>query len=342
MPHVQQDLRDRLTRLARHAPRPADTAGRAVALSTRRSRRHAAGAAVAAAAVAGAVLVTVPGRPPADPGPPAPSPTVAQAAGPSLYDLPTRGSLAGDAAFVAGVAAIEWASPPNAALGVLSPPADTRRVLFAGDVPGGHRWALVMGRVGDRFRTAWFAGRAGAPPERLTLWLGTGDAAPDVPITLQDAGAPTGPLVVVGLPGDRVEYSSGQDRDAAGRLVRSYAQLPVVDGVALGEVATPLVDHAGVAIAYRDEQIVAAGAPRTLNAPLRGVPLHPDRDAAYWLRLRDCLEPQGFRVTLAPSGLDLSWTGGPVSAPDGGALSSAEAAENTAAFDRCAEDVRQG
>ncbi|QXG76402.1 hypothetical protein KUM42_02230 [Modestobacter sp. L9-4] len=340
MPDVQQDLRDRLTLLARHAPRPADTAARALALSTRRRRRHAGRTAAAAVAVAVAVLAALPG-PAAQPAPP-PAADVVEPAGPSLYDVPTRGSLAGDAEFVAGVAAIEWASPPNAALGVLSPPADTRRVLFAGDVPGGHRWALVMGRVGDGFRTAWFAGRAGAPPERLTLWLGTGDAAPDVPITLQDASGPTGPLVVVGLPGDRVEYSPGQDRDATGRLVRSYAELPVVDGVSLGEVATPLVDHAGVAIAYRDGQIVGAGAPRTLNAPLRGVPLHPDRNAAYWLRLRDCLTPQGFRVTLAPSGLDLSWTGGPVSAPGGGALSSAEAAENTAAFDRCAEDVRQG
>ena len=72
------------------------------------------------------------------------------------------------------------------------------------------------------------------------------------------------------------------------------------------------------------------------------VPLHPDPDAAYWLRLRDCLTPQGFRVTLAPSGRDLSWTGGPVTGPDGSELSSAERAQNAAVFDRCAEDVRQG
>jgi hypothetical protein len=115
-----------------------------------------------------------------------------------------------------------------------------------------------------------------------------------------------------------------------------------VDGVSLGEVRTPLVDHAGIAIAYRGDRIVAAGAPRTIGAPLRGVPRHADPGPAYWLRLRDCLTPQGFRVTLAPSGQDLSWTGGPVRAPGGGELSSAELAENTAAFDRCAEAVRQG
>jgi len=72
------------------------------------------------------------------------------------------------------------------------------------------------------------------------------------------------------------------------------------------------------------------------------VPLHPDPDAAYWLRLRDCLTPQGFRVTLAPSGRDLSWTGGPVTGPAGSELSSAERAQNAAVFDRCAEDVRRG
>jgi hypothetical protein len=295
---------------------------------------------VTAAAV---VLAVVPHRadvPPAAAPPPAVAVADTADPGPSLYDVPTRGSLAGDADFLAGVRAIDWASPPNAALGVLSPPADTRRVLFAGDVPGGHRWALVMGRVGDQLRTAWFAGRAGARPGQLTLWLSPGDAAPGEPITLQDAGAPTGPLVVVGLPGDRVEYSPGQDRGADGGLVRHYSPLPVVDGVALGEVTTPVVAHAGVAIAYRDGRIVGAGSPRTLNAPLRGVPLHADPDTAYWLRLRDCLTPQGFRVTLAPSGRDLSWTGGPVSAPAGGGLTSAEEAENTAAFDRCAEAVR--
>ncbi|MCZ2829268.1 hypothetical protein O2W14_10535 [Modestobacter sp. VKM Ac-2986] len=342
MTDVEQDLQDRLTRLARHAPSRGDTAAHVLALRSRRRRGRAAQVAGAATVALAVVLAVVPGRPAHPPPPVVTTEVVTGYTGPSLYDVPTRGSLAGDAAFVAGVQAIEWASPPNAALGVLSPPADTRRVLFAGDVPGGHRWALVMGRVGDELRTAWFAGRTGSPPGRLTLWLGTGEARPDVPIALQDAGAATGPLVVVGMPGDRVEYSPGQDRDAAGRLVRSYAELPVVDGVSLGEVSTPLVESAAIAIAYRDGRVVAAGAPRTLHMPLRGVPLHPDPDAAYWLRLRDCLTPQGFRVTVAPSGRDLSWTGGPVTGPDGSELSSAERAQNAAVFDRCAEDVRQG
>jgi hypothetical protein len=341
MTDAEQAVQDRLTRLARRAPQSTDTAGRVLAARSRGRRRATARAALVAAVTVAAVLAVAPGSPPVPPPPPAAA-AAAVDTGPTLYDVPTRGSLAGDAAFVEGVRAIDWASPPNAALGVLSPPADTRRVLFAGDVPGGHRWALVMGRVGDTYRTAWFAGRTGARPGQLTLWLGTGDAAPGVPLTLQDAGAATGPLVVVGLPGDRVVYSPGQDRDAGGRLVRSYADLPVVDGVALAEVTTPLVDHAGIAIVYRDELVVAAGAPRALNTPLRGVPRHADPGPEYWLRLRDCLTPLGFRVVLAPSGQDLSWTGGPVDAPDGGALSTAEVAANTAAFDRCAEDVRAG
>ena len=339
MTDVQQDVQDRLARLAGSAPRAADTAGRALALTGRRRRRQAS----AALAVAVVVLAAVAGRPAEPPrGTPVQVVTEVVAADPrpSLYDVPTRGSLAGDAAFVAGVAAIDWAGPANAALSELSPPASTRRVLFAGDVPGGHRWALVMGRIGDRYRTAWFAGRTGAPPGQLALWLGIDDAAPDVPLTLQDAGAPTGPLVVVGMPGDRVEYSPGQDRGADGRLARSYTELPVVDGVSLGEVTTPLVDHAAVAIAYREDRVVAAGTPRAINTPLRGIAQHADPGPEYWLRLRDCLTPLGFRVVLAPSGLDLSWTGGPVDAPDGGALSSAEQAENAAVFDRCAEDVR--
>jgi hypothetical protein len=59
----------------------------------------------------------------------------------------------------------------------------------------------------------------------------------------------------------------------------------------------------------------------------------------YWVRLRDCLAPLGFEVQLDPTGNGLSWSGGPALAPDVGPQSSAEQAENDAAFERCVLQV---
>ena len=78
-----------------------------------------------------------------------------------LYDVPTRGSLADDRAWVAGVRALDW--PP--ADGEVPSTAD-RRVVFAGEVPGG-RVALVLGRLARGTARLWLVGPEGAAPGEM-------------------------------------------------------------------------------------------------------------------------------------------------------------------------------
>ncbi|WP_448616694.1 hypothetical protein [Modestobacter sp. URMC 112] len=339
-------LREGLRRLADHAPPPRgpDTADRAVAHDRAQRRRWAAW--TAAVLAVGAVLAAVPAAVSGLPADPADVAADGAPADRSLYDVPTRGSLAGDEEFLAGLRTLEWggpSGPPDAGASELRlrPPEDTRRVLFAGDVPGGSRWALVMGRVEDQLVHAWFTGPAGAAAQELSL---TGDPVrtdDGRPITLMDARSATGPLVVVARPGLGAEYSPSLDRDASGRLRRAYVELPVVDGVPLGEVAAPVADGSGRVRLLRDgrdgtaEALVVLTTLEDVSAPRQIGP----GDPRFWVRLRDCLAPLGFEVTLDPGGNGLSVSGGPALAPDVGPLSSAEQAENDAARDRCLAQV---
>ena len=341
-------LREGLRWLAEHAPPPRgpDTADRTVARNRAQRRRWAAWTATvfAVGAVLAAVPATVSGLPAGPAGVPAES--SAGGAVPSLYDVPTRGSLAGDEEFLAGVRALEWggpAGPPDAGSSDLRlrPAEDTRRVLFAADVPGGYRWALVMGRVEDHLVHAWFTGPAGAAPQQLSLAGDPVRTDDGRPITLLDAGSATGPLVVVGRPGLGAEYSPSLDRDASGRLRRVYVELPVVDGVPLGEVTVPVAAGSGRVRMLRDGRDGTAEAlvvPTTLEDASAPQPIGAS-DPTVWVRLRDCLVPLGFEVQLDPGGNGLSVSGGPALAPDVGPLSSAEQAQNDAARDECLAQV---
>ena len=350
VPGSDRLLRDGLRRLAEHAPPPRgrDTADRAIAQDRARRRRRAGWTAtvLAIGGVLAAVPATVTGLSP-DPavvaadGAPAP-----QDGGRSLYGVPTRGSLAGDEEFLAGVRALEWggpAGPPDAGASELRlrPAEGTRRVLFAADVPGGSRWALVMGRVEEHLVHAWFTGPAGAAPQQLSLAGDPVRTDDGRPITLLDAGSATGPLVVVARPGLGAEYSPSLDRDASGRLRRVYVELPVVDGVPLGEVTVPVAEGSGRVRMLRDGRDGTAEAllvPTTLEDVSAPQPIGAG-DPQVWVRLRDCLVPLGFEVQLDPGGNGLSVSGGPALAPDVGPLSSAEQAQNDAARDECLAQV---
>src|SRR4051794_18266634 len=142
---LESRLRDQRLRAAT-AEAPADLAQR-VRQRYRRQQRQRLVLAAAVLAVA-AVFVAVPriGQSLLDGGGgPASPPRVHT---PSLYEAPTRGSLAADKAWVDGVAALDWGAdqagpegnPVNIAVG-------DRHVVFAGDVPGG-RTALVLGESG--------------------------------------------------------------------------------------------------------------------------------------------------------------------------------------------------
>jgi hypothetical protein len=233
------ELRARLTALAEAtAPQPrADLA--AVVERRHRARRRsqlrlgAAGAVVVAAVAGGQALV---------PDGPSAEPATTVAGAPDVRDLPasdagpTRGSLAGDAGFVAAVRQLSWSDPGAHAA---APPPAGSQVLFAGDVPGG-RWALVSRRLtvppplvdDDELERelgtgsvalAWFAGPPGAAPDQLRLESAPVVVDPGLPTALWDPA--TGTLAVV-APSPAV---TARAVDGNGTPL---AELPLDDGLA--------------------------------------------------------------------------------------------------------------
>jgi hypothetical protein len=264
----ERELRDRLQSLADRAGRP-PTDGRALARSVarrtqdrRRRQRNllaAAGSVVLLGIavpqlVGGGAQEAVPatGAVSADDGGPR-----AAAAPADVFGGPTRGSLAGDQAFLDGVRALPWSdeSPVRAADGTIlyylpDPPVEARTVVFAGDVPGG-RWALVVGWTTDAppdaagvpqdvvprdaLAAAWFTGPPGAGVEQMTLASGPNSIATDWPVALTDPR--TGALVVVAAPGNEVEVSHRPLIDADGRTSRQWRQVETDDGVAVTRIS---------------------------------------------------------------------------------------------------------
>lgn len=253
-----------------------------------------------------------------------------------LYDVPTRGSLAGDADFLAGVRDLEWSGPLGVDGAVASPAASTHRVVFAGEVPGGERWAVVMGMIGEQQVWAWFLGGAGATPEEMTLAADPARGGASQSIALIDSRRPTGPLLVLGSPGDAVEYSPSLDRDASGALVRTFTPLPAVAGVHLGAVTTPITAGAGEVHVLRNGVTVAKPSPTTPNRLLATATASPTGDPALLgERMKSCLEPLGFTVELF--GADAYET---VSGPSGlRPLSTAEQAQEQALERQCARQL---
>ena len=144
-------VRARLTELAARASRTdgADTLDRALAADRQQRLRGLRWAAAAAAVLVLGGAATL--ARPADVDPAsqvAPASSRPGPAPPAIYTDPPRGSLADDPAFLAAVAALPWSPPPSGS-GFARPfdPA-TRRVVYAADVPGGQRWAVVMASYG--------------------------------------------------------------------------------------------------------------------------------------------------------------------------------------------------
>ncbi|MBB3677690.1 hypothetical protein [Modestobacter versicolor] len=337
MTDLDRDIRTAFDQLADRAagPRGPETAERAIALGRRQRRRTAGWAAAALTAVV--LGVTVPQVLPAsgDPGQTA-APSTAGPVG--LYAAPTRGSLAGDEEFVAGVRALEWSGPLGVNGADLHPAEDTRRVLFAGDVPGGQRWAVVMGKVGAQHAWAWYVGPAGAAAEDLELAAPPARGGTDTPIALLDDRSATGPLLVLSRPGDEAEYSASLDRDAAGVLTRTFTALPVVDGVPLGEVTTPIVFGAGELHVLRDGVRVDQAVPTTpfTEEPVPAPQQQTGDPARFAELMAGCLEPLGFQVRIGPDGTSSEILSGPYGT---GPLSSAEDAETEALITRCRDQL---
>ncbi|WP_164702251.1 hypothetical protein [Modestobacter sp. KNN46-3] len=250
-----QAVADRLHRIAERA-RPADdgrTAARAVALDRHRRRRAGSWAAGALAVVllgTGASLARSAVTEPAAAPTPAPVTSTYVAPPPELVEGPTRGSLADDEDFLAAMAAAPWTGPvgPDGEVvdwGLPAPEWGTGRVVYAADVPGGRRWAVVVARYEAEWFLAWFTGARGAEPAEMTVANGYVPLDAQERLALMDASAETGPLVVLGEHGLEAEYSPSLDRTPSGELVRDFDPLPIVDGVPLGVVPSPVIWSAG-------------------------------------------------------------------------------------------------
>ena len=231
---LESGLRDLRGRADHLAPPPADLAQR-----TRQRYRAQRRARAALAAGALAALVVVVGVPVAastflgDPGrTAAPSDGPAADVVPTLSELSTRGSLAGDPAWLDAVEQLPWGAATAD-----EPPVTGRIVAFAGDVPGA-RVALVLGGTGAPAH-AWFVGPVGATPEQMTLAAQPTETIEMAPIALMDAPEPASDsrtLVVVAWPGDEVSLVTGRSVDAAGEASVHRRPVPVTDGV--GAIAT--------------------------------------------------------------------------------------------------------
>jgi len=210
------DLPERLARLAAGRPLPvtaAETIAAAVdsAHRARRGRRLGLGAAVL---VVGLLLALAPLLSHA----PAPTRNV------SVYAGPTRGSLAGDEEFLRAMRNSGWE--------LAAETTGSRRVVFAGDVPGG-RWALIAagGSPARPATTAWFTGPAGASPDQMSLLSVRVAPDPAEPVAVTDPAS--GALAVVAAPGDRIRVSARPDVDTGGTVSRRYRAVHSSRGTAV-------------------------------------------------------------------------------------------------------------
>jgi hypothetical protein len=176
---------------------------------------------------------------------------------PPLGDLPTRGSLADDEEWLADVAELSWRSSamesdvPSDVLSTLpDPPADTRQVAFAGEVPGG-RVALVLGRDPHQgFVHAWFAGPIDADPRELTLAAFPTSTPERLPLALwatPDPASDDQVIVVVGHPGDQARLLTGRQVTADGKTRELWQTVPMEDGAGAARPERPFSWPFGIA-----------------------------------------------------------------------------------------------
>lgn len=223
-----------------------------------------------------------------------------------LYDLPPRGSLAGDDGLLAQALAASWDDGSGEA--GIDPPTESRRVSYIGEVPGGQTWALVLGRVDAQTWFTWFTDTT--PSDGVTWERASGPdrAFPDTPIALLDRAGDQGPLVVVAAPEDEVRLPSTGTSGVA--PPGDYAAVETTDGVAVAEVPSPEYPRFSIGFqVVRDGLVVYEQPPQSFDStdglgPQAVVVPSPDAppDDEYGQRMTDCLAPLGFDVTVSGDG----------------------------------------
>jgi hypothetical protein len=263
----------------------------------RRTRLRAVAAVLALVALVGAVrLVPRPGEP---------APVV------DVFAGPTRGSLAGDTAFLEELRAQSWSGTD---LATESPPPD-RRVVWADDVDGG-RAALVVSGTGGDFAAAWFAGPSGAAPRAMRVQAVQLAPDPTLPVAL--AAPVRGGLVVVGAAGDQVQVSPRPEIAADGTVTRTYSPAQTDDGIAV--VGLPqstrtdspavrfTVERSGQQLPAGPLDVVSEADPGPPWLPrLRAAPRPAAGDTAVGDQLRSLLGRLGQRGDV--SGTTVLWAG---------------------------------
>ena len=180
----------------------------------RTPRRHQMGLvalAVALAAIVALVPLTIGGDGRGQTATPSDTPSSAPTApaGPVVpyqrYDLPPRGSLAGDAAYLQGLLDRPWSIVDP----TTDPAPETRQVVFAGEVPGGVQ-ALVVGEQDGGMVGLWLNGPTGASPSQLEASNESNPVDLGQPVSYTYTRDGVGALIVIGRPGDVIEVSRGQ------------------------------------------------------------------------------------------------------------------------------------
>jgi DNA-directed RNA polymerase specialized sigma24 family protein len=294
------ELRAELTALAEDGLSPVDAAEAAAdaekEVAARRRRRWP----LAVAAAAAAVVLAVPaltGQEPAAPQAPEATerPRPQRTPEVDLGELPPRGSLADDREFLAGMLEQPWESEAAEQYPMdLTTAEDSRRVLYAGDVPTG-RWALLVGRpvpvgpvgegidgpfMSDDLFIAWFTGPPGAAPEDMEMNTFPYPISPGMTPALLDP--PSGTLVVVGAPGDAVEVSERVEVNADGSDSRIWTPAEVDDGIAVARI-DPVDVPWTWAVNYRvfrGNNLLSASSPDSIYPPTPELDL-PDLGVEY-------------------------------------------------------------
>lgn len=152
---------------------------------------------------------------------------------PGILDVPTRGSLADDQAFLADFVA-EWL--PGEGASEETAPAYPH-VVFAGDVDAG-RWVAVVDDVGGQLYVGWYTGSVGVSASELTRERSQELSDEREPLRRLADDDPTGTLLVVAAPGDQVQVSPRADVTMDGEVVRSYESVETVEGIAITRVSS--------------------------------------------------------------------------------------------------------
>ncbi|WP_222264354.1 hypothetical protein [Modestobacter marinus] len=306
-----REVLDEVARPAGHWRLSGEEAVADVLARTRRQRRRLAGGVVSALAV---IAVAVPlARAVPEPVPPSPAATTDADRGPvpsvPVLVAPTRGSLAGDAAFLAAVRRVGWGAQD-------APPPDEREVVLATDTPDG-RVALVVGHVEDDFRGVWLTGPVGAAADQLSVHLPAG-LGRERPLSLAVGGPGPATLVVVAGRGDRIEVSPRLAAGPRGTVSRSYAAADAVEGVAVVPVRTTQHGTAVSVRVLREDRVVYragvdwldGGAGRRVDLPVLS-PLRPGGTPPAPAVLSAALVGLAVPLGVEPAALDpeLLWSG---------------------------------